>query len=129
MFPMAVAVNCWGWLVAANSACFGDKVTLTLGRATVRLKRVVADRTPEAPLMASEVVPVSAPAFTVMVITLVVVATGGLNKADMPDGSPDADRLTLPVKPLGALKVMVLVVLPPWPTTALAVSADSAKPG
>ena len=79
--------------------------------------------------MASEVVPVSAPAFTVMVITLVVVATGGLNKADMPDGSPDADRLTLPVKPLGALKVMVLVVLPPWPTTALAVSADSAKPG
>ena len=44
---------------------------------------------------------------------LVVVAEAGLKEAVTPVGRPDADKLTLPVKPFSAATVMVLEPLDP----------------
>src|SRR5215472_5115885 len=44
----------------------------------------------------------------------VPVMVPGLNDAVTPAGKPEADKLTVPLKPLSALIVMVLVPLAPW---------------
>jgi hypothetical protein len=43
----------------------------------------------------------------------VVVAEGGLKEAVTPLGNPDADKLTLPLKPFSGATVMVLEPLNP----------------
>jgi len=53
-------------------------------------------------------VPVAAVALAVSVKELVVVAEAGLKAAVTPLGKPDADKLTLPVKPFWGATVMVL---------------------
>jgi hypothetical protein len=58
-------------------------------------------------------VPVAAVTPTVSVKELVVVAEGGLKEAVTPLGKPDADKLTLPVKPFSGATVMVLEPLNP----------------
>ena len=58
-------------------------------------------------------VPVAAVALAVSVKTLVVVAEAGLKDAVTPLGKPDADKLTLPVKPFRGATVMVLEPLNP----------------
>ena len=58
-------------------------------------------------------VPVAAVTPTVSVKELVVVAEGGLKEAVTPLGKPDADKLTLPLKPFSGATVMVLEPLNP----------------
>jgi hypothetical protein len=58
-------------------------------------------------------VPVAAVTPTVSVKELVVVAEAGLKDAVTPLGKPDADKLTLPLKPFSGATVMVLEPLNP----------------
>ena len=73
---------------------------------------VTCDSPPDAPEMVILAVPVDAVVPTVSVNVLVFVV--GLNDAVMPLGKPDADKLTLLLKPPCGVTVMVLVPLVPW---------------
>jgi hypothetical protein len=53
-------------------------------------------------------VPVAAVALAVSVNELVFVAEAGLNEAVTPLGRPDAEKLTLPLKPFWGATVIVL---------------------
>jgi len=70
-------------------------------------------------------VPVVAVLLAVSVRVLVPVVLAGLNDAVTPLGNPEADKLTLPVKPLVGFTVIVLVPLPPCATVTLAGEAES----
>jgi hypothetical protein len=72
---------------------------------------------------------VAAPVETVMVELPAPITEGGLNDAEAPDGSPDAESATLPEKPLSALTVAVYDVPFPWTTVWLAGVADTLKSG
>jgi len=54
---------------------------------------------PEVPVMVTVTVPVEAVLLAVSVKVLVLVVLLGLNDAVTPLGRPDADKLTLPLKP------------------------------
>jgi hypothetical protein len=113
MFPVTVGVNCCVWLAAATAARSGDTLTVTLGAAIVRVTGVVGDRLPDVPVMVTVVVPVAAAPDAVRVITLAVAVLVGVNDAVTPDGNPDADIVTLSLKPFWATTEMVLAALPP----------------
>jgi hypothetical protein len=59
--------------------------------------------------------------------TLVDVVLEGLKVAVTPEGSPDADRLTDPLKPFSGVTVMVLVLLVPCLMLSVAGEAASEK--
>ena len=89
----------------------------TVGRgigATVKLMVVLLWRLPDVPVMMTVNVPVAAVLLALSVSVLVVVAGLELNEAATPLGSPDADKLTLPLKPFNGVMVIVLVPLVPW---------------
>jgi hypothetical protein len=67
------------------------------------------DKLPEVPVMVTVTVPVVAVLLAVNVKVLVVVAGFVLKDAVTPLGSPDADKVTLPVKPFCGVTVTVLV--------------------
>jgi hypothetical protein len=93
----------------------------------VRETVVVWLRLPEVPVIVSVDVPVAAVAPTVSVRELVVVAVPGLKDAVTPFGRPDADKLTLPVKPFRGATAMVLEPLNPWATVRLLGDAERLK--
>ena len=66
---------------------------------TVRETEVVGVRLPDMPMMETMTVPVAAVLLTASVNVLVAVAGFGLKDAVMPLGRPEADKLTLLVKP------------------------------
>ena len=70
-------------------------------------------RAPEVPVIVSVTVPVAAVPLAVNVNVLEAVAGLGLNEAVTPLGRPDADKLTLPLKPFCGVTVMVLEPLAP----------------
>jgi len=70
-------------------------------------------RLPEVPVIVRVTVPVAAVPLAVNVNVLEAVAGLGLNEAVTPLGRPDADKLTLPVKPFCGVTVMVLEPLAP----------------
>ncbi len=70
-------------------------------------------------------VPVAAVLLAVSVSVLVPVVLAGLKDAVTPLGSPEADRLTLPVKPFVGFTVIVLVPLLPCVTVTLVGEAES----
>ena len=72
-------------------------------------------------------VPVAAVALAVSVNELVVVAEAGLKDAVTPLGKPDADKLTLPLKPFRGATVMVLEPLNPWATVRVFGDAERLK--
>lgn len=80
---------------------------------TVRVTVVVWVKLPEVPVIVTVAVPVVAVLLAVSVRLLVPVVLAGLKLAVTPAGSPEADKLTLPVKPLVGLTVMVLLPLLP----------------
>ena len=96
---------------------------------TVKLIVVVFVRLPLMPVTVTVAVPVVALVAADSVRVLVVVVLVGLNKAVTPEGNPEAERLTLPVKPLMGLTVIVLVPLVPWTIVKLLGEADSEKLG
>jgi hypothetical protein len=59
--------------------------------------------------MVTEAVPVVAVLLAVNVKVLVLAVLLGLKEAVTPLGTPDADKLTLPLKPFCGVTVMVLV--------------------
>ena len=68
---------------------------------------------PEMPLIRIEKVPVAALFFADSVRVLVLVALPGLKDAVTPRGKPEADKLTLPVKPFCDVTRIEDVILPP----------------
>jgi hypothetical protein len=60
---------------------------------------VVCVKPPEVPVMVTVTVPVVAVLLAVSVKVLVAVAGFGLKDAVTPVGKPEADKLTLPLKP------------------------------
>ena len=96
---------------------------------TVRVIVVVSVNEPETPLIVTVEVPVAALALALSVSTLVVVVLVGLNAAVTPLGSPEADRVTLPVNPFSGFTVIVLVPFDPCVMVRLLGEADSVKLG
>ena len=80
---------------------------------TVRESVVVFVKLPEVPVMVTATVPVAAVLLAVSVSVLVFAVLAGLNEAATPLGRPDADKLTLALKPFCGLTVMVVAPLAP----------------
>lgn len=68
---------------------------------------------PDVPVTVTVAEPVLAEPLAVKVSVLEAVAGFGLNDAVTPLGRPDAERVTLPLKPFCGVTVIVLVPLPP----------------
>src|SRR6266446_3939252 len=77
--------------------------------------------------MVTVTVPVVAVLLAVNVKVLVAVAGFGLNDAVTPLGKPEADKLTLPLKPFCGVTVIVLVPLVPCVTVTLPGDAERVK--
>jgi hypothetical protein len=89
---------------------------------------VVWVRLPDWPVMVTVAVPAEAELLTVKLTMLVEVVLLGLKDAVTPPGSPEADRLTLPEKPLAGFTVMVaLRPAPCWMLNAPG-AQESVKP-
>lgn len=88
---------------------FTDEASVVVVDARVcRLIWAVLLRLPEIPVIVTLTVPVVAVALAVSVSVLVVVVLVGLNDAVTPVGSPEADKLTMPLKPFCGFTVMVI---------------------
>ena len=85
----------------------------TTGALTVRVRVVVRVRVPEVPVTVSVTVPVAAALPAVSVSVLAEVALVGLKFAVTPEGRPEIDRFTVPLKPLTGFTLMVLVPIRP----------------
>ena len=90
---------------------------------------VVLVKLPEVPVMVTVTVPVVAVLLAVSVNVLVLVVLPGLNDAVTPLGRPDADKLTLPLKPFCGVTMMMLVPLAPCTTVTLLGEAEREKFG
>lgn len=110
----------------------GDPDRLKLGLTagfTVSVIVVVCVRLPDVPVTVTVTDPVAAVPLAVNVTVLVPVAGFGLNVAVVPLGNPEADRLTLLVKPFDGVIVIVLDPLLPCVTLTLLGDADRLKLG
>jgi hypothetical protein len=85
---------------------------------------VVFVNVPELPVTVTVELPGPAAALAVSVNVLMLVVLVGLNDAATPLGRPEADRLTLPLKPFCGATEMVLVALAPCVTLTLAGDAE-----
>jgi len=81
------------------------------------------------PATVTVTVPVAAVLLAVSVNVLVLVVLPGLNDAVTPLGRPDADKLTLPLKPFCGVTMMMLVPLAPCTTVTLLGEAEREKFG
>ena len=90
----------------------------------MRVNTVAFVKLPEVPVIVTVTIPVVAELPTASVSVLVVVVEFGLNDAVTPLGTPDADKLTLPVKPFCGEIVIVLVPLVPRLTLKLLGDAE-----
>jgi hypothetical protein len=86
---------------------------------------VVFVKLPEIPVTVTVTVPVAAVLLAVSVNVLVLAVLAGLNDAVTPLGKPDADKLTLPLKPFCGATAMVLVPPAPCVTVKLLGDAES----
>ena len=68
---------------------------------------------PDVPVTVTVTAPVVAVLLAVKVSVLLLAVLVGLNDAVTPLGRPDADKLTLPLKPFCGVTVMVLVPVVP----------------
>lgn len=95
----------------------------------MRLIAAVCVRLPDVPVIVIVTVPVAAVALAAKVSVLVAVAGLGLKEAVTPLGNPDAESVTLPVKPF--IGVMAIALVPWLPCTRLNAlgAADNVKPG
>lgn len=85
---------------------------------TVKLMVAVLVKPSEEPVTVTATVPVLAVALAVSVSEVVVVVLLGLNEAVTPLGTPDAERLMVPLKPPCRATVIVLVALEPCGTVS-----------
>src|SRR5882724_2995780 len=94
---------------------------------TVREMVVVFVKLPDEPVTVTVTVPVAAVPLAVSVKVLVLAVLLGLNDAVTPLGRPDADKLTLLLKPFSGVTVMVLVPVVPCASVKLFGDAEKAK--
>lgn len=94
---------------------------------TVSVNVVEFIKVPDAPVIVTEDVPVVAVLVAVKVTVLEPVAGLGLNDAVTPVGSPEADKLTLPLNPFCGATLIALVLVAAWAT--LLGDAESVKFG
>jgi hypothetical protein len=106
-----------------------ESVKLCTEAVTVRLRVVLPVVLPDTPEMVTVTVPVAAAEVADKVSVLVPEVGFGLNAAVTPLGKPEAERVTLPLKPPTSVTVIVLVPLLPCMTLTLLGEADSVKPG
>jgi len=95
----------------------------------VRERVVVFVKVPDNPVMVTVTLPVTAVLLAVRLSVLVLVVLLGLNDAVTPLGRPDADKLTLPLKPPCGVTVIVLVPLAPCAIVKLLGKVESEKFG
>jgi len=111
----------------------GDAAKVKFGSgATVRPIVVLWVKVPDVPMMVTVADPVVAVLLALSVRVLGAQALhplAGLNDAVTPDGSPDAEKATLPPKPFSPVTVIVLVMLPPCITVTVEGDAESVNPG
>jgi hypothetical protein len=88
---------------------------------------VVLVKPADEPVRVTVTVPVAAVPLAVSVNVLVLTVLLGLNDAVTPLGRPDADKLTLPLKPFCGVTVMVLAPLAPWVMLRPLGDAESVK--
>jgi hypothetical protein len=108
----------------------GDAESVKFGTGTaftVRETVVAFDRLPDVPVTVIVTVPVVAVPLAVSVNVLEFTVLVGLKDAVTPLGMPDADRLTLELKPFCGATVMVLIPLAPCATVKLLGDAESVK--
>ena len=91
---------------------------------TVREIVAVFVKLPEVPVTVTVTVPVVAVLLAVKVSVLLLAVLVGLNDAVTPLGRPDADKLTLLLKPFSGVTVMVLAPLVPCTTVKLLGEAE-----
>jgi hypothetical protein len=96
---------------------------------TVSETVVVLVKRPAVPVMVTLLVPTAAVLLAVNVNVLVFAVLAGLNDAVIPLGSPEADKLTLPLKPFRGTTVIVLAPLPLCVMVTLLGDVKRAKPG
>lgn len=96
---------------------------------TVRLIVVVPVKLPDVPVMVTVDVPFAAVELAVKVTVLLVLAGLGTKLAVTPLGKPEADRVTLLLKPLDGVIEIVLVPVEPSTTVKLLGLADRTKVG
>lgn len=84
---------------------------------------------PEVPVIVTGNIPTAAVPAAVRVRVLVVAVVLGLNDAVTPAGSPDADKLTLPLKPNCGVIVTVFVLPVPCVIVMLLKEAEREKFG
>ena len=87
---------------------------------------VAFDKLPEVPVMVTVAAPVVAVLLAVSVRVLVVVAGFVLNDAVTPLGRPEADKVTLPLKPFCGVTVIVFVPAVPCVIVKLLGDAERA---
>jgi hypothetical protein len=95
----------------------------------VRKTEVEFVKLPEVPVMVTVTVTGAAVVLAVSVNVLVPVELVGLKEAVTPLGRPEADKLTLLLKPFCGVTVIVLVPLVPWVSAKLLGDAESIKFG
>jgi hypothetical protein len=94
---------------------------------TVREMVVEAVKPADVPVTVKVTVPAVAVPLAVRVRVLVLLVLAGLKDAVTPLGSPEADKLTAPLKPLSGLTVMLLVFLLPCTMVSEFGEAESVK--
>jgi hypothetical protein len=95
----------------------------------VRAIVVAFDKLPDVPVMLTVTVPVVAVLFAVSVNVLAVLVGFALNDGVTPLGNPDADKVTLPLKPFCGVTVIVLVPAVPCVIVKLLGDAERLKFG
>jgi hypothetical protein len=90
---------------------------------------VVSVRVPDVPVMVTVDVPLVAVELAVKVSVLLAVAGLGTKVAITPLGNPEADRVTLPLKPFDGVIMMALVPVVPCTTVRLLGLAERANVG
>src|SRR5229473_2339672 len=92
---------------------------------TVREIVVVFVKLPDTPVTVTVTVPVVAVLLAVKVSVLLLAVLLGLNEAVTPLGRPEADKLTLLLKPFNGVTVIVLRPFVPWTTLRLLGEVES----
>jgi hypothetical protein len=109
---------------------FGDAERVKFGGGvTVRESVVTCESTLDVPVTVTANVRVAAVLLAVSVNVLELVVPPGLNEAVTPLGRPDADKLTLPLKPFCGVTVMVLAPLVPCTIVKLLGEVEREKVG
>jgi hypothetical protein len=113
----------------ATLRLLGDAERLKFGTVITRPIVAVWVKLPEVPVTVTVAVPATTEVPATSVRVLVPVVLAGLNDAVTPLGSPDAARLTRPLKPFCGPTVRILMPLFPWATPRLLGDAERLKFG